>query len=130
MRASRTAAERKVVAALRQFIEVDNRQALVSVMLLDEHRVVRELVGPKFNLVDFQDAEVNEAPELLALRKREGLWTDRNQWAWALFWSIQTGALFARRCMMEWSTRIGSPCTTPCGIPCMVEKLVILDLWR
>ena len=47
---------RKVVAALRRVIEVDNLQALVSVALLDEHRVVKELVGPKLNLVGPTDA--------------------------------------------------------------------------
>ena len=37
-----------MAAPLRQFIEVGNHKALVSVKLLDQHRVVPELVGPKF----------------------------------------------------------------------------------
>ena len=36
-------AEGKVVAALRQFIEVDNNKALVSVKFVDQRRVVREV---------------------------------------------------------------------------------------
>ena len=43
---------RKVVQAPSQSIEVDNHKALDSVKLLDPHRVVRELVGPTFNLMD------------------------------------------------------------------------------
>ena len=41
---------RKVATALRHFIEEDNKQALVSVKLLDQHRVVNELVGPTVQL--------------------------------------------------------------------------------
>ena len=37
---------RKIEVALRQFIEVDNHKALVSVKPLDRHRVVKEVVGP------------------------------------------------------------------------------------
>ena len=36
-----------MVAAVNLFVELDNREALVSVKLLDQHRVVKELVGPK-----------------------------------------------------------------------------------
>ena len=43
---------RKVVAALGQFVEVDTHKAVVSVKLLDQHRVVMESVGTRFNLVD------------------------------------------------------------------------------
>ena len=42
--------ERKVVAALRQFFEVDSHKALVSVKLLDQDRVLKDVVGPTFNL--------------------------------------------------------------------------------
>ena len=61
----------KVVAALRQFIEVDNLKALVSVKLLDQHRVVTKLVGPQFNLMDFRKTDVEEESEELPLRNGE-----------------------------------------------------------
>ena len=41
---------RKVVAALEQFVEVDTHKAAVSAKLLDQHRVVMESVGTRFNL--------------------------------------------------------------------------------
>ena len=47
---------RKAVLALRPFIEVDNK-ALTSVKLLDQHRVVTELVGPKFYRRSFTPGE-------------------------------------------------------------------------
>ena len=49
---------------------VDHHKTLVSVKLLDQLRVVTELVGPQFNLMDFKDAEVKEGPEVVPLRKR------------------------------------------------------------
>ena len=73
--------------------------------------------GPKI-----KDDAVKEEPEEFTLRVGER----RGQKAFvdttriigtrgALHWSIQTGRRCARRCMMEWSRIIGSPCTAPCG---------------
>ena len=56
-----------MVAALRQFIEV-----LISVKLLDQHRLVKELVGPRFNLAEFKDAEMMEGSEILRVGERRG----------------------------------------------------------
>ena len=50
---------RKVVAALRQFIEMHNHKALVQ--LLDQHWVGKEVVGPTLNKVDHKDS--GEGPE-------------------------------------------------------------------
>ena len=59
---------RKVVTALRKFIEVDNDDAFVSVKLLDQQCVVNEWVGPAFNMVDYKDAAVKQGPEEITLR--------------------------------------------------------------
>ena len=42
------------MAALRQFIQVDNHNASVSVKLVDEHRVVNEVVRFAFDKTRFQ----------------------------------------------------------------------------
>ena len=103
-------------ASLRQFIEVHSIKALVSVKMLDQPRVVKELVGPRY-LVGSQDAEVKEGPEKLALRKGERReqkvfvdTTRMNRKKWAL-----TGARCTWRCVMELIRRNGSACATPCG---------------
>ena len=80
----------KVVAALRQFIEVDNDKALVSVKMLVQHRVVTEFARPKYNLVDFKDGrsqgrarrpylEEGEKPGQTAFVDTTRL--DRNKWS-------------------------------------------------
>ena len=49
--------KRKMVAAFRQFIEVDNHKALVFADLLDQHRVVKEVVGPAFDKANVPNAK-------------------------------------------------------------------------
>ena len=39
---------------------MDSHNALVSVKLLDQHRVLKELVGSAFNMEDYKDATVGE----------------------------------------------------------------------
>ena len=56
------------MTALRKFIEVDNHEASVSVKLLDQHRVVKELVGRAIDTVDHKGATVKQGPEELTLR--------------------------------------------------------------
>ena len=56
---------------LTQFIEVHNHKALVSVRLLDQHRVVREVVAPAFDTEKFPDATVRGGPEKLTLSPEE-----------------------------------------------------------
>ena len=51
------------MTAPRKFIEWTLTRCLVSVKLLDQHRVVMELVGPAFDLVDFKDAAIKQGPE-------------------------------------------------------------------
>ena len=40
----------------RQLIAADDQKVVVSVKLLDQHRVVKELVGPKFHKGAYPDA--------------------------------------------------------------------------
>ena len=59
------------MTALRQFIEVDNQKALVSVRLLDQHRVVDEVVGSSLARRNFPDARRRGGPTELAFRAGE-----------------------------------------------------------
>ena len=102
------------MAELRQFVEVDTDKALVSVKLFEQHRMMSELVRPKFNLTDFKYADVKDGFEELTLRKMKDVdkrpqWTQRGLIgiSGALLWSILTGARCVRRCVMEWIKRIG-----------------------
>ena len=84
-----------------------------------QDRVVK-LVGPKLNLADFKDAEVQGGPEELILSTGER----RGQKAFgqlgsigtisALLWSFQMEVRCARRCLMEWWIQDGweSMCNT------------------
>ena len=60
-----------MIAALRQFTEVDSHKALVSVMLLDQHRVVKEVVGSAFDNINFPAAKRTSGPEKLTSRAGE-----------------------------------------------------------
>ena len=46
------------MVALVKVIDVEKSKALVSVKWLDQHRVMRESVGPKSNLMYFKGADV------------------------------------------------------------------------
>ena len=63
---------RKVVAAFRQLIEVDNHKALVSVKSLDQHRVVKELVAAAFDKNKFAGAKIRGGPKEFTLNAGEG----------------------------------------------------------
>ena len=89
---------RKVVAAFRQLIEVDNHKALVSVKSLDQHRVVKEVVAQRSSLLMLEKERV-----------RMPSWTQRGSTntCGTLLWSDQTGVCCVQRCMMQLSRRIG-----------------------
>ena len=57
-----------MVAASRRFTEVDNHKTLVSVKLLDQHRVVKEVLGPAFDTETDPSVNVREGPYELTLR--------------------------------------------------------------
>ena len=57
-----------MVAASRPFIEIDNHKALVSVKLLDQHRVVQEVDGHTFGKVMFPSAKTGRGADELILR--------------------------------------------------------------
>ena len=108
---------------MKHLIEVDSHTVVVSVTVLDQHRAVKEVMSTAFNMVDYKDAAVEQTPEELTLTICESrevkspLWTPRELIGTSgiLFWSIQTGVRCAKRCMMKWIRRIGSPCVTLCG---------------
>ena len=54
-----------MLAALRQFIEVDTHKALVSVKLLDEHCAVKELVCFASHKAEFSEAKIQQGHEEL-----------------------------------------------------------------
>ena len=62
---------RKVVTALRKFVEVYNHKFLVSFKLLDQRRVVKDVFRQAFDSVDYKDATDKQGLEELALRTRE-----------------------------------------------------------
>ena len=57
---------RKMVEALTQFIEIHSHNALVSIKLLDQTRMVKEVVGPAFG--NFPGAKIRKGPDELTLR--------------------------------------------------------------
>ena len=78
----KTNSRSKVVTAVKQFFKVVNRKTLVSVMLPDQYRVTREVAGPRFNLVDFKQADVQMCLKTLPCEKAEDVdrrtsWTQR-----------------------------------------------------
>ena len=62
---------RKMVASLRQFIEVDHHKGLVSVKLLDQHIVVQEVLGPALDKKTSPDAKIRSGPEELTWKVGE-----------------------------------------------------------
>ena len=99
---------RNMVAALRQFIEFDNHNALVTVKLVDQHRAVTELVGPSFDQRKLPDARIRRGPEELTLKSGGKKGTERlrgprgsNKTRRSFRWSIRTGLRCVKRGMME-----------------------------
>ena len=58
------------MTALRQFIAAVSHKALVSFELLEQHRVVKEVVGPKFDKDTHLEARMTQGPDDPTLRAR------------------------------------------------------------